>query len=47
MTCGSDFHGNTKPRISIGQYSFLEQYREYLEQSLTSILEYKEKQEKQ
>ncbi|MCK4881197.1 MAG: PHP domain-containing protein [Bacteroidales bacterium] len=39
MTCGSDFHGKNKPLISIGQYSFLESYREYLERSLTTILE--------
>jgi predicted metal-dependent phosphoesterase TrpH len=37
MTCGSDFHGKTKPRIRIGQYYFLELYREYLEQSLSRI----------
>jgi len=42
MTCGSDFHGITKPRISIGQYVFLEQYQEYLEGSLSSILKHKE-----
>jgi predicted metal-dependent phosphoesterase TrpH len=38
MTCGSDFHGKNKPRISIGQYSFLEHYREYLERSLMTIM---------
>lgn len=39
MTCGSDFHGNIKPLISIGQYSFLEHYSDYLERSLTTIIE--------
>jgi len=41
LTCGSDFHGNTKPRISLGQYVFLENYRVYLERSLSSILNIK------
>ncbi len=41
LTCGSDFHGNIKPRISIGQYLFLEDYRTYLEKSLSSILNHK------
>ena len=40
MTCGSDFHGHTKPRISLGQYTFLESYRKYLEMSLTTILKH-------
>lgn len=34
MSCGSDFHGKNKPLISIGQYSLLEEYRPYLDQSL-------------
>jgi len=38
MTCGSDFHGKTKPRISIGRYGFLESYRGYLERSLSKIV---------
>jgi predicted metal-dependent phosphoesterase TrpH len=38
MTCGSDFHGFTKPRIALGQYPFLEPYRQYLEMSLKRIL---------
>jgi predicted metal-dependent phosphoesterase TrpH len=38
MTCGSDFHGQTKPRISLGQYTFLESFREYLETCLRTIL---------
>ena len=37
MTCGSDFHGHTKPRIRIGQYKLIEDYREYLEQSVSGI----------
>ncbi len=39
MTCGSDFHGHTKPRIQIGQYNLLEEFREYLEISLATIAE--------
>ncbi len=38
MTCGSDFHGKTKPLISIGQYGILEEFRSYLNQSLEKIL---------
>jgi len=38
MTCGSDFHGLTKPRISIGQYIFLDPYREYLESCIHGLL---------
>ena len=37
MTCGSDFHGHTKPRIHIGQYRLLEDYREYLDRSISGI----------
>jgi 3',5'-nucleoside bisphosphate phosphatase len=37
MTCGSDFHGYTKPRIKIGQYRFLEEFKEYLDQSVSAI----------
>lgn len=37
MTCGSDFHGHTKPRIHIGQYKLLEDFREYLDQSVSVI----------
>jgi len=37
MTCGSDFHGHTKPRIHIGQYKLLEEFREYLDQCVSSI----------
>jgi len=41
MTCGSDFHGKNKPLISLGQYNFLESYRDYLEESVMSILNHK------
>jgi len=41
MTCGSDFHGKNKPLISIGRYSKLESHREYLEQSVSKIVEQK------
>jgi predicted metal-dependent phosphoesterase TrpH len=40
MTSGSDFHGKIKPLISIGQYNFLEQYSEYLDKSVSSILDF-------
>ena len=40
MTCGSDFHGKNKPLISLGQYNFLESYRDYLKGSVTSILNF-------
>jgi len=46
MTCGSDFHGKNKPLISIAQYSFLESYREFLELSLTTILDLKRDKQK-
>lgn len=38
MTCGSDFHGKTKPLISIGEYGMLEEFKPYLDQSLEKIL---------
>ena len=41
MTCGSDFHGMTKPLISIGQYRMLAEYREHLEQSLGHLWDYR------
>ena len=34
MTCGSDFHGKTKPLINIGQAKFDNQYEDYLEHSI-------------
>lgn len=37
MTCGSDFHGKTKPLIRIGQYHFNSQYEDYLQLSLWQI----------
>ncbi|MCC8144850.1 MAG: PHP domain-containing protein, partial [Bacteroidales bacterium] len=30
MTCGSDFHGKTKPVIEIGNYNFVDKYKNYL-----------------
>lgn len=30
MTCGSDFHGKTKPRIAVGQYRSSKGYERYL-----------------
>ncbi len=41
MTCGSDFHGNTKPRISVGQYLILEDFRQNLERGISTILNHK------
>jgi predicted metal-dependent phosphoesterase TrpH len=37
MTCGSDFHGKTKPLISIGQFTALNQFGTYLESCLNTI----------
>ncbi len=37
MTCGSDFHGKTKPLIQIGQYHFSNQYEKELQLSLRQI----------
>ena len=34
MTCGSDFHGKTKPLINIGQSKFDNQFENYLNQSV-------------
>ncbi len=34
ITCGSDFHGKTKPKINIGDYVVDEEYREYLNTSV-------------
>lgn len=34
MTCGSDFHGKTKPLIDIRQYKFNDSYTEYLKNSI-------------
>jgi len=41
MTCGSDFHGKNKPLISLGQYNFLDNYSDYLDRSISSILDSK------
>ncbi len=40
MTCGSDFHGKTKPLIDIGAFPLLSPYQEKLEQSIEYILHY-------
>jgi predicted metal-dependent phosphoesterase TrpH len=37
MTCGSDFHGKTKPLISIGQFRMLKAYKDSLDRSLETI----------
>lgn len=34
MTCGSDFHGKTKPLIHIGQFKFDTRFEDYLDNSL-------------
>lgn len=38
MTGGSDFHGKTKPLIRIGGYKSIEQYMEYLQGSVLSLV---------
>lgn len=37
MTCGSDFHGKTKPLINIGQFKFESQYESYLKSSVQRL----------
>ncbi len=37
MTCGSDFHGKTKPRIGVGQFGMLSEYEGYLQESLERL----------
>lgn len=38
ITCGSDFHGKTKPVIGVGQYGMLDEYEGYLQVSLNRLL---------
>ncbi|MDR2036282.1 MAG: PHP domain-containing protein [Bacteroidales bacterium] len=37
MTCGSDFHGKTKPLIQIGQFKFDDRFEEYLKSSILQL----------
>lgn len=37
MTGGSDFHGKTKPLIQIGKYKVIDQYMEYLQDSVLKL----------
>lgn len=37
MTCGSDFHGKTKPLLNIGQSKFNHQFENYLKHSLEKL----------
>lgn len=37
MTCGSDFHGKTKPLINIGQFNFDPQFEKYLNNSIKRL----------
>jgi 3',5'-nucleoside bisphosphate phosphatase len=37
MTCGSDFHGKTKPLIEIGKFKTIEKYSQYLRQSILQL----------
>lgn len=37
MTCGSDFHGKTKPLISIGQSKFDNRFDDYLKHSIQQL----------
>lgn len=39
MTCGSDFHGKTKPTIEIGTYRFNNMYEDYLADSIRTLKE--------
>lgn len=38
MTCGSDFHGKTKPLIKPGMYRTIKEYEEYVANSILKIL---------
>lgn len=38
LTCGSDFHGKTKPRIQVGEFAFDQAYEVYLRASVERIL---------
>jgi len=38
ITCGSDFHGKTKPTISLGSYHMSEKYKDYLFDSLQMLM---------
>ncbi|GEM_PF-2557527 len=40
MTCGSDFHGKTKPLIQLGKYTFDNRYETYLTNSLQKLFHY-------
>lgn len=37
MTCGSDFHGKTKPLINIGQFKFESPFENYLKNSIRQL----------
>ncbi|MDL2262150.1 PHP domain-containing protein [Bacteroidales bacterium OttesenSCG-928-I21] len=37
MTCGSDFHGKTKPLIRLGEFKFDNRYEDYLRNSLQTL----------
>jgi hypothetical protein len=37
VTCGSDFHGKTKPLIGVGQFGMLQEYESYLQESLDRL----------
>jgi predicted metal-dependent phosphoesterase TrpH len=37
VTCGSDFHGKTKPLIGVGQFGMLQEYEGYLKESLDRL----------
>ena len=43
MTCGSDFHGKTKPLISIGQFTALDTCSNYLGRCLDTLLHHRDK----
>ena len=37
ITCGSDFHGKNKPLIEIGKYKYLEEFVDYMNDSVQKI----------
>ena len=38
MTCGSDFHGKTKPLIGLGEFKQVEQYEDHLIKSINELI---------
>jgi hypothetical protein len=38
LTCGSDFHGKTKPLIKVGSFRTIERYEAYARESVEELL---------